>query len=369
MRGDKMEKEILEIANCFDITGVCASAEMITDGNINRTYRLRTVENGESFFYLLQKINTFVFRNPDELMQNIVSVTDFLKEKIRAFGGDESRETLTVIPAKDGKAYYTADNGECWRCYVYITDAHTCNSIESADAFFEAGRAFGTFQKLLADYPSETLFDTIPDFHNTYKRYLAFEKAVEDDRAKRAADVESEIDFIRRRRNDTGVLTELIEKNELPLRVTHNDTKLNNVLFDEKTGEGICIIDLDTVMCGLSLYDFGDGVRFGASAAAEDERDLSLVSFDLNLFEAFARGYLQTAGDALTQKEKSLLAFSAKLMTLELAMRFLTDYLNGDEYFKIDYPDHNLVRTRNQIRLVEDIEQKLGKMQEIIERL
>ena len=363
-----MNEEIRSIINSFLIDGTPVIAKAITDGHINSTYRVDVEENGEIKKYLLQKINTFVFKNPDELMQNIVSVTEFLREKIRKNGGDEKRETLTFIKTKDGKNYSRTENGECWRCYVFVDDAYAFNAIDKSETFLEAGRTFGAFQNMLSDYPIDTLFETIPDFHNTKKRYENLLNAIKADKAGRVNEVKEEIKFITKRENDTHLLTDLIDKGELPIRVTHNDTKLNNVLFDSKTGKGLCVIDLDTVMPGLSLYDFGDCIRYGASTAKEDERDLSLVSLDLELFEAYAKGYLQTAGESLTKKEKDLLAVSSKIMSLELAMRFLEDYLNGDEYFRTNYSDHNLVRTRVQLKLIKDIESKLPAMEEIIKK-
>lgn len=364
-----MDKAIKKIAEAFNIKGEAVNEEIIANGHINRTYKIESDSNGKRSFYLLQKINTFVFKNPDILMENIVSVTEFLKKKIRLNGGDENRETLTVIKTKEGKSYYKTPEGECWRCYIFVNGTYALNSIENPEVFYETGRAFGNFGNLLSDYPSETLFETIPDFHNTAKRYENLENAIKNDRAKRVGEVGNEIDFIRKRKSDTHLLTDSINKKELPVRVTHNDTKLNNILFDKRTNKGICIIDLDTVMPGLSLYDFGDCVRYGASTCSEDEKDMDKVSLDLNLFEEFSKGYLSSAGKTLTEKEKELLPFSVKLMTLELGIRFLEDYLNGDEYFKTDYPDHNLIRTRVQLKLVEDIESKLSKMEEIIKKV
>ena len=364
-----MNEDLKTIINSFEIPGEAVSFKAITDGHINSTYKITVNENGETKKYLLQKINTFVFKNPDALMQNIVNVTDFLRAKIRKNGGDESRETLTFIKTKDGRNYYKTESGECWRCYIFVDDAYAFNSIDSPEVFYEAGRAFGNFQNLLSDYPIDSLFETIPDFHNTEKRFENLERAIELDKAGRVNEVKEEIDFIKQRKSDTHLLTDLIKKGGLPVRVTHNDTKLNNILFDRSTNRGICVIDLDTVMPGLSLYDFGDCIRYGASTAKEDERDLSLVSIDLELFEAYSRGYLETAGASLTQKEKDLLAVSSKILSLELAIRFLEDYLNGDEYFKTDYPDHNLIRARVQLQLVKDIESKLPEMEKIIKSL
>lgn len=370
MRGGKiMNEELTGIINSFDIPGEPVGFDAITDGHINRTYKVEVeTENGSEFF-LLQRINTFVFKNPDELMENIVNVTGFLKEKIRKNGGDENRETLTVIKTKDGRNYFKTDKNNCWRVYSFVRDTYALNSIDNPEIFYETGRAFGIFQRLLSDYPIDSLFETIPDFHNTEKRYESLEKAIKNNRANRVGEVKKEIEFIRQRKDDARLFTDLLRKNELPVRVTHNDTKLNNILFDKKTDKGICVIDLDTVMPGLSLYDFGDCIRYGASTAKEDEKDLSRVSIDLDLFEAYSNGYLEAAGQSLTEKEKSLLAVSVKIMTLELAIRFLEDYLNGDEYFNINYPDHNLARTRTQIKLVAEIEKKLPQMKKIINSL
>lgn len=318
--------------------------------------------------YVVQKINTNVFKDPDALMQNIVGVTTHLQKKIAARGGDVLRETLNFLPAKDGKYYVCDDVGNCWRCYRHVGGVYTCNTIDSETVFYNAGEAFGAFQNELADYPGETLAETIPNFHNTASRFADFERAVKEDAAGRAASVADEIAFVRAREADTHVLVDLLAKGELPVRVTHNDTKLNNILFDEKTNKGICIIDLDTVMPGLALYDFGDSIRFGANTASEDEKDVSKVSLSLPLYEAYTRGYLKSAGKSLTAREIEYLPFSAKLMTFECGMRFLTDYLNGDTYFKIAYPEHNLVRCRTQFALVRDMEQKMDEMRAVTAR-
>lgn len=353
------------IQNNFPIAGNYLGYTVKNDGHINATFVLHFEENGKKSDYTVQRINTNVFKNPDALMQNIVGVTSFLREKIVARGGDPDRETLCFLPAQDGKYYATDADGDCWRCYRYIDDVYTCNTIDSAEVFYNSGLAFGAFQKALADYPAETLAETIPNFHNTYSRFLDFETAVQENRAGRRDTVAAEIQFVRDREADTHVLLDLIEKRELPLRVTHNDTKLNNILFDNKTNQGICIIDLDTVMPGLSLYDFGDSIRFGANTASEDEKDLSKVSLSLPLYKAYTEGYLHTAKDSLWAREIEYLPFSAKLMTFECGMRFLTDYLNGDTYFKTDYPEHNLVRCRTQFTLVADMEKKMTEMQNI----
>ncbi len=363
MKTPQFDLEFLQ--SNFSFLGTYQSFSVKNDGHINATFVLRFGKNGKIQDYVVQRINTNVFKNPDVLMQNIVGVTSFLRGKILKNGGDPDRETLCFLPARDGKYYAADENGNCWRCYRYIDDVYTCNVIDSAEVFYNAGLAFGAFQQSLADYPADTLAETIPNFHNTYSRFLDFETAVRENRSGRRDTVSAEIDFVRAREADTHVLLDLIDKGELPLRVTHNDTKLNNILFDNQTNQGICIIDLDTVMPGLALYDFGDSIRFGANTASEDEKDLSKVSLSLPLYKAYTEGYLHTAKDSLLPAEIEYLPFSAKLMTLECGMRFLTDYLNGDTYFKTEYPEHNLVRCRTQFKLVADMEQKMTEMQKI----
>ena len=359
-----------EIIKNFNIDGEYIGYYLSNDGHINNTFVLEFDDGlGKIKSYLLQLINTNVFKNPDELMENIVGVTEHLRKIVVDNGGDPERECLNVYFTSDGKPYYRDADGNCWRCYNFITGAHSCQSIDDPETFANAARAFGKFQCLLADYPSETLHETIPNFHNTLSRFADFEKAVSDNVAGRADSVRDEIDFVLARRDDAGVLVKLLEKGKLPLRVTHNDTKLNNVMFDNETDEGICVIDLDTVMPGLSLYDFGDSIRFGANTAAEDEKDLSKVSLSLPLYREYTAGYLSTAGQSLTPTEVEYLPFSAKLMTFECGMRFLTDYLNGDTYFRIAYDDHNLDRCRTQFRLVEDMERKMEDMKAITQEI
>ena len=359
-----------EIIKNFNIDGEYIGYYLSNDGHINNTFVLEFDDGlGKIKSYLLQLINTNVFKNPDELMENIVGVTEHLRKIVVDNGGDPERECLNVYFTSDGKPYYSDADGNCWRCYNFITGAHSCQSIDDPETFANAARAFGKFQCLLADYPSETLHETIPNFHNTLSRFADFEKAVSDNIAGRADSVRDEIDFVLARRDDAGVLVKLLEKGKLPLRVTHNDTKLNNVMFDNETDEGICVIDLDTVMPGLSLYDFGDSIRFGANTAAEDEKDLSKVSLSLPLYREYTAGYLSTAGQSLTPTEVEYLPFSAKLMTFECGMRFLTDYLNGDTYFRIAYDDHNLDRCRTQFRLVEDMERKMEDMKAITQEI
>lgn len=360
---------IEEICKQFSLNGTFTGYEQINNGHINNTYTLTFDEDSQIKKYVLQKVNTNAFKKPAELMSNIVAVTNHIYNKNVANNVDyPERRTLIFFPCLDGKHYYTDNNNDTWRLYVYVDDVYTCNSIDSEEIFFNAGVAFGEFQKLLADYDITSLYDTIENFHNTVSRFADFKKAVDEDLMGRLKNVKEEVEFAVAREKDTHVLVDLIAEGKLPLRVTHNDTKLNNILFDNKTNKGICIIDLDTVMPGLSLYDFGDSIRFGANTAAEDERDVSKVSLDLNLYEAYVKGYLSSAKDSLTDLEKEMLPFGAKLMTYECGIRFLMDYLNGDKYFHIAYDDHNLVRARTQFALVADMEKKMDKMLEITKK-
>ncbi len=359
---------IMEVIKAFPDFGKYVGFKPITDGHINDTYIVEYAdEKGESVRYLLQKVNINVFKKPMELMENIIGVTDHLKKKIKEAGGDINRETLTVYPTKTGKTYYISQSGDCWRFYNFVEDTYSINELTNPEDFKNAAITFGNFQKLLADFPIEKLHETIPNFHNTPSRFNDLKKAIEDNLSGRKENALKEIYFALARERDCSVITDILGSEELPLRVTHNDTKLNNVLFDKKTDKGICVVDLDTVMPGSSLYDFGDSIRFGANTASEDETDLSKVTLSLEYFKAYVEGYLSAAGESLTEKEIDLLPFSAKLLTFECGMRFLGDYLNGDVYFKIDYPEHNLVRARTQFKLVEDIENKFDQMVEIVE--
>lgn len=361
--------DIEEIREHFDFEGDYTGFYPIHNGHINNTYVLE-FENGKNVkSYLLQQINTNVFNDPEKLMENVVGVTEYLHKIIVENGGDPDRETLNVIKTRDGKPFLVSKDNRYWRCYNFITDAYTCQTIENPVVFYNSAVAFGNFQRLLADYPADSLHETIPNFHNTVSRYADLMAAVEKNAAGRLDSVKEEVQFAKDREKDTHVVVDLINEGKLPMRVTHNDTKLNNVMFDNQTDKGICVIDLDTVMPGSSLYDFGDSIRFGANHAAEDEKDLSLVYLDLNLFEQYCRGYLESAGKSLTKTEIEYLPFSAKLMTFECGMRFLGDYLNGDTYFKTAYPEHNLDRCHTQFALVADIEKKFDEMKAIVERI
>lgn len=333
------------------------------DGHINDTFKIGPGEK-----YLLQRINHNIFKEPEKLMENIENVTEHLKKKIIADGGDEKRETLSLIKTIDGKSYYKTEDGNYFRMYIFIDDAVTYNKIEEPIHFYNAAKAFGKFQKNLSDFPAESLHESIPNFHNTVSRFKDFKKAVEDDVMGRAKDVQPEIEFILQREKDCSVIVDAIKSGEVPVRVTHNDTKLNNVMIDNKSGEGICVVDLDTVMPGSLLYDYGDSLRFGTNNSDEDDKNLDNVFCRLDLFDVFTKGYLEELREVLTPKEIELLPFSAKLMTLECGMRFLGDYLNGDTYFKIHREGHNLDRARTQIKLVADMEKKENEMKEIVEK-
>ena len=355
-----MSNSLAEIVRNFAID---VKVEAYGNGHINDTY----IADSEPK-YILQRINHAIFKNPDQVMSNILGVTEYLREKIIADGGDPNRETLMVIKTKDGDSFYKTEDGNYYRMYNYVENAVSYEAVESPEQFYEAARAFGKFQNMLADYPAEKLYDTIPFFHDTVKRFGDFETAVANDAAGRRASVEKEIEFVLARKADASVVVDAIADGRVPLRVTHNDTKLNNVMLDKDTGKGVCVIDLDTVMPGSLLYDYGDALRFGASSGAEDEVDLDKIYFDLELFEAFTKGFIEEVGDKLTPTEIELLPFSAKLLTYECGMRFLGDYLNGDTYFKIHRENHNLDRARTQFKLVADIESKMEEMKKIVEK-
>ncbi len=357
--------ELEEILTNYSFRGKYRDYAVLNNGHINNTFLLNFDTDSGTKSYVLQQINTAVFKDPVTLMENYVSVTDFVREKVDSNGGDPKREAVKVYYTRGGNSFYIDKKGRYWRVINYIVDTLSYNFPDNEEICRKAGSAFGKFQQLLADYPIDKLKETIPNFHNTVSRYSDFEAALAQDKMGRAALVQKEIEFVKQRKDDCAVLLNLLEKGELPLRVTHNDTKLNNILFDKKTGEGICIIDLDTVMPGLSLYDFGDSLRFAGNTADEDEKDLSKVSFNTDIYRSYTEGYLSTAKSSLNETEIRYLPFSVKLMTLECGIRFLTDFLNGDVYFRIARPEHNLDRCRTQFALVEDIEKKYGELDKI----
>lgn len=353
-----------EIIQMFAVEGEPVLVAEYGSGHINRTQLVELSQNGQISRYILQQINTQIFPDVEKLMENIVAVTSFLGKKIKEQGGEPDRETLQVIRTKEGGSYYRIGD-EYYRMYQFVEGAVSFDAASQPGILYESGRAFGRFQQLLSDYPASTLHETIPDFHNTPKRFAAFCSAVDADVCGRAASVKEEIAFIKERESQMSALTGLLECGELPLRVVHNDTKLNNVLMDKDTGKSVCVIDLDTVMPGASAYDFGDAIRFGANTAAEDEPDVSKVSLDVGLYGQYVSGYLSGCGGSLTEKELEMLPMGAKLMTLECGMRFLTDYLSGDTYFRIHRERQNLDRCRTQLALVADMERKWEQISQL----
>lgn len=363
-----MERDVLHIAGLFEVEGEIESVAVHGSGHINDTLVV-TCRDGEKYKkYILQRINHEIFKKPWEVMENIIRVTEFLREKIEKSGGDPERETMRVIMAKDGTSYQKLEDGTYWRMYRFIEGATSYDVVKGAKDFYETALSFGHFQKMLEDYPANTLHETIPNFHNTVDRFEQLKKAIKADTAGRVSEVREEIQFILDREQDCRVICDMLASGEIPLRVTHNDTKLNNIMIDNETGKGICIIDLDTVMPGSALYDYGDSIRFGACTGAEDERELSKISCNLDLFEAYTKGYIEGCGGSLTQTEMKMLPTGAKVITLEQGIRFLTDYLEGDHYYKTDRPGQNLDRTRTQLKMVKDMEDKWEKMEDIVKK-
>ena len=356
--------DLATIAQAFDLAGQFVAAVPTGSGHINDSYRVTFLVSGKPANYILQRINRQIFTDPAALMENIQRVTQHIGKKTAA-EPDRERRTLTVIPTRDALAFHVDAFGQYWRMYHFIRNARSFDIVESPAQAFEAAKAFGNFQGLLADLPAPRLHDTIPDFHHTPKRFARLQQAIAADFANRAHVARTEIEFALHREKFASVLLDA----QLPERVTHNDTKFNNVLLDERTGEALCVIDLDTVMPGLALYDFGDMVRTTTSPAAEDEQDLSKVMMQFPMFEALARGYLASAGDFLTAAERSNLVAASKLITFEQGLRFLTDYLAGDPYYKTHRPDQNLDRCRTQFRLLASIEEQQVAMERLVESL
>ena len=356
-----MNQSILQ--EVLDAFGIKEKVVPYGNGHINDTYCSVSAK------YIIQRINTDVFQDADALMGNIERVTEFLKKKIIAEGGDPERETLTVVKTVDGKPYYKFDDDNVFRVYLCIGQTYTIESDKTPEDMYNAGKGFGKFQQMLADFDAESLNETIVDFHNTPKRVEALKQAIAEDRAGRADSVRVEIDFALKNAEFSDIVVNGIKSGDIPLRVTHNDTKINNILYDEQSGEAIAVIDLDTVMPGSMLYDFGDALRMGASTAAEDETNLDDVRFDKECFEAFARGYLAETKSVMSPMELELLPFSVKLLTYECGTRFLTDYLNGDIYFTIHRENHNLDRARNQFKLVSEIAKIEDELKEIVRNI
>lgn len=359
---------IVEAIAHFDLEGKLVDQQPYGNGHINDTFLLTYETSNGDRKYILQRMNHAIFKKPQQLMENVVNVTEYLRRVIKEQGGDPDRETLNVIKTQNGENYYEDSSHNYWRVFLYIERTMCLEQVESAKDFYDSAVAFGNFQRMLADYPAEELHETIPNFHNTPSRFRDFQRAVQEDKLGRAALAKEEIAFALEREKDTPVLLDLLAEGKLPLRVTHNDTKLNNILFDADTKKALCIIDLDTVMPGLSHYDFGDSIRFGASTGAEDEKDLSKIELDLSLFETFTKGFLEGCGGSLTEKEIEMLPMGAKLMTYECGIRFLADFLEGDVYFKIHRKEHNLDRARTQFKLIADMEEKWDRMTAIVEK-
>jgi hypothetical protein len=363
----RTQPNLREISTLFEMRADFVHGSPYGSGHINDTYCATYDQAGLRLRYILQRINTHVFKNPVALMENIERVTRHALGSLLAEKHPEARRrTLTCIPAVDGRPFAFDSGGNCWRVYPFIEGARGYDEIEDNEQAYQAAKAFGNFQKLTADLGGERLHETIPDFHHTPKRLAALRSAVEADVCNRAAGVKSQLDFVFARAADCSRVTELMATGEIPERVTHNDTKLNNVLLDERTAEGVCVIDLDTTMPGSVLYDFGDMVRTATPTTREDDVDLGKLDLRMDRFDALVRGYLGVAKSFLTDAELGHLAFSGKLLTLECGMRFLTDYLQGDVYFKIRQPDHNLDRCRNQFAFVEAIEKNLSEMEKCV---
>ncbi len=352
----------------FDINGEFISCEPYGSGLINRTYVAVYSVNGKRKRFIVQRINTNLFKNVDGLMNNIKLVTEFNRNEIIRRGGDPDRESLTLVYTKNGAAYYRTEEGDCYRVYVFIEDAKGYDVVEKPEHFYQSAVAFGKFAQLLDRFDSTQLFEVLPDFHNTVKRFDNLKKSLAADKFNRAADVKAEIDFALKHENIVGNIVNLLESGKMPSRVTHNDTKLNNVLIDTRTDKAVCVIDLDTMMPGSICYDFGDSIRFGCNPCLEDTPETEKVIFSTPLFEEYARGYLSVFGDAITEIEKKNLTMGAILMTYECGIRFLTDYLDGDVYFRLSRERQNIDRTRTQFKLVADMESQYDKLNSIIDK-
>jgi hypothetical protein len=364
------EKQLQEISRQFQIYGEVLHAETCKIGHINETYSATYDQGGTRVRYIHQKINTTVFKNTVALMKNVARVTNHIRRKLEGSSARHlTRRSLVLVPTRDGHSFYRNGHGECWRTFIFVEGVQTFEAVQTPEQAFQAGKAFGEFQSLLVDLPGERLNDTIPDFHNTRKRFGALQKAIQADHFNRAHDARVEIDFALQHEPIVDVILQAMAKGRIPERITHNDTKFNNVMLDVLTGEAMCVVDLDTVMHGCALYDFGDMVRTTTSPTVEDELDLSNVKMRVPMFKQLAKGYLSAAGQFLTKNERALMAFAGKLITFEIGIRFLTDYLSGDTYFRIHRPGHNLDRCRTQFKLVESIEQQEESMQKFVDGL
>ena len=365
MQNDE-QKYLIGIVDRFCVSGKCQSVAPYGFGLINRTYVAVCIDGAGTKRYIMQVINDKIFTDVDGLMRNIVGVTSFMRHAIEERGGDPMRETLNVVPTSDNKNYLFAD-GKYYRIYVFIEGATTYQTVVEPRHFYESGVALANFEQLLSAYPADKLVDTIPNFHNTRHRYSAFELAYELDACDRFKLCYDEVAFARSNRSLSDPIVDAIEHEEIPLRVTHNDTKFNNIMLDDASGKAVCMIDLDTVMSGSALYDFGDAIRSGCNPRTENEKDLSAVIFDMDLFKLYVQGYASVAKDFLTDRERELLVLSPMIMTYECGIRFLTDYLCGDTYFRTTYPEENLDRCRTQFKLVSDMQDRFVEMKTIVE--
>ena len=360
------EQQILSVCDRFSLAGAVTDIHANRTGHINSTFII-TVEGGRR--YTLQILNTAIFKDPMGVMGNILAVTEHIREGLAAEGGDTERGTLRVVKTKEGEPGYADPDGRFWRAYEFVENVVCRVTVDSPETFARVGEAFGDFQRRLSDFDASRLCESIPNFHNTKKRYADFLAAVERNAAGRADSVRDEIRFITDRADKCALIVDALERGDLPLRVTHNDTKLSNILLDEVTEEAVCIIDLDTVMPGSALYDFGDSIRTGAASAAEDEADLSKVRFLPEMFRAYARGFIKGTGDSLTEQELKMLPDGGYIITLEQAIRFLADYLDGDTYYHTAYPEHNLVRARTQLKLVAEMESCMEELRAFVSEL
>ena len=362
--------KIDEVAAQFAIEGKLKEKSPYGNGHINDTFLLIfELSDCSQKRYILQRMNHSIFKNPQQLMENVVNVTEYLRKIISSQGGDPERETLNVVKTRKGDNYYVDDTQNYWRVFLFIENTICMEQVESSKDFYDSAVAFGHFQKMLAEYPAEKLYETIPNFHNTPIRVRNFLEALSKDVVSRAKECEKEIQFVLERKDTLNLVVEGLQDGSIPLRVTHNDTKLNNILMDADTLKARAVIDLDTIMPGSMLYDFGDSIRFGASTAAEDEKNLELVHFDRSLFEAYTRGYYTAVADSITPKEVELLPYSAYLLTMECGIRFLTDYLMGDVYFATKYKEHNLIRCRTQFKLALEIYEVLDELKCLVKRI
>jgi aminoglycoside phosphotransferase (APT) family kinase protein len=364
------ELQLQDVSRQFQIYGEILHAEPCKIGHINETYTATYNQGGTFVRYIHQKINQTVFKDPDSLMRNMMRVTTHLRAKWAAQGANDiTRRSLTLVPTRDGRPFYRDADGACWRTFVFVEKTQTFEAVQSPGQAYEAGKAFGNFQRLLVDLPGERLTETIPDFHNTRKRFAALQQAIAQDHCNRAQTAAAEIAFALQQEPIVDVLLKAQARGDIPERITHNDTKFNNVMLDSETGQEMCVVDLDTVMPGLVLYDFGDMVRTTTSPTLEDELDLSQVEMQMPVFKELARGYCEATRSFLTPAEKSYLAFSGKLITYTIGIRFLTDFLAGDTYFRVHRSQHNLDRCRTQFQLVQSIAQQEETMQQSVNRL